>query len=46
MDIKDLEEPLWELEMGLLESDLALSVSEVIVESVKNQLNRYHKTYW
>ena len=38
LDIKDLEEPLWELEMGLLESDLALSVSEAIVESVKNQL--------
>lgn len=35
---KDLEEPLWELEMGLLESDLALSVSEAIVESVKKQL--------
>ncbi|WP_048143095.1 signal recognition particle-docking protein FtsY [Methanosarcina horonobensis] len=38
LDAKDLEEPLWELEMGLLESDLALSVSEAIVESVKNQL--------
>ncbi|MGB9929483.1 MAG: signal recognition particle-docking protein FtsY [Methanosarcina sp.] len=38
LDSKDLEEPLWELEMGLLESDLALSVSEAIVESVKNQL--------
>lgn len=34
----DLEEPLWELEMALLESDIALSVSEAIVESVKNQL--------
>jgi fused signal recognition particle receptor len=38
LDGKDLEEPLWELEMGLLESDLALSVSEAIVESVKKQL--------
>jgi fused signal recognition particle receptor len=38
LDEKDLEEPLWELEMGLLESDLALSVSEAIVESVKKQL--------
>ena len=38
LDNKDLEEPLWELEMALLESDLALSVSEAIVESVKNQL--------
>ncbi|MDW7731730.1 MAG: signal recognition particle-docking protein FtsY [Methanolobus sp.] len=34
----DLEEPLWELEMALLESDIALSVSEAIVESVRNQL--------
>ena len=38
LDEKDLQEPLWELEMGLLESDLALSVSEAIVESVKKQL--------
>lgn len=38
LDSKDLEDPLWELEMGLLESDLALSVSEAIVESVKKQL--------
>lgn len=38
LDAKDLEEPLWELEMGLLESDLAVSVSEAIVESVKKQL--------
>ncbi len=38
LDDKDLEEPLWELEMGLLESDLAVSVSEAIVESVKKQL--------
>ena len=39
LDSKDLEEPLWELEMALLESDLALTVSEAIVESVKNQLS-------
>lgn len=38
LDEKDLEEPLWELEMGLLESDLALSVSEAITKSVKDQL--------
>ncbi len=38
LDSKDLEEPLWELEMALLESDLALTVSEAIVESVKTQL--------
>jgi fused signal recognition particle receptor len=34
----DLEEPLWDLEMALLESDIALSVSEAIVSSVKSQL--------
>ncbi len=34
----DLEEPLWELEMAFLESDIALSVSEAIVGSVKGQL--------
>lgn len=38
LDEKDLEEPLWELEIGLMESDLAVSVSEAIVESVKKQL--------
>jgi len=34
----DLEEPLWDLQMALLESDIALSVSEAITDSVKNQL--------
>lgn len=34
----DLEESLWELEMALLESDIALSVSEAIAGSVKDQL--------
>ncbi|MGP8320739.1 MAG: signal recognition particle-docking protein FtsY [Methanosarcinaceae archaeon] len=34
----DLEGSLWELEMALLESDLAVSVAEAIVESVKNEL--------
>ena len=34
----DLEEPLWDLQMALLESDIALSVSEAIVDSVKRQL--------
>lgn len=38
LDSKDLEEPLWELEMALLENDIALSVSEAISESVKRQL--------
>ena len=43
LDAKDLEEPLWELEMALLESDIALSVSEAIVESVKNELTGTRK---
>ncbi len=34
----DLEEPLWELEMALLENDIALSVSESIAGSVRDQL--------
>lgn len=38
LDENDLEDTLWELEMALLESDIALSVSEKIVESVKNEL--------
>ncbi len=38
LDEGDLEDPLWELEMALLESDLAISVAEAIVESVKNEL--------
>lgn len=38
LDENDLEDTLWELEMALLESDIALSVSEEIVESVKNEL--------
>lgn len=35
---KSLKDPLWELEMVLLESDVALPVTEKIVESVKNEL--------
>ena len=38
LEESDLEEPLWELEMALLESDIALSVSEAIVEAVKKEL--------
>ncbi len=34
----DLEEPLWGLELALLESDVAVSVSEEIVTIVKNDL--------
>lgn len=35
---KSLQEHLWELEMALLESDVALPVAEKIAESVKNEL--------
>jgi fused signal recognition particle receptor len=38
LDDKDLEEPLWDLEMALLESDVALPVAEKIVSSVKEDL--------
>jgi len=34
----DLEEPLWELEIALLESDVALPVAEDIVNTVKGEL--------
>ncbi|MGZ4864872.1 MAG: signal recognition particle-docking protein FtsY [Halobacteriota archaeon] len=35
---KDLEDSLWDLEMALLESDVAVSVTEEIVETVKKEL--------
>ncbi len=38
IDEKSLQAHLWELEMALLESDVALPVAEKIVESVKNEL--------
>lgn len=38
LDEKDLSDPLWTLEMALLESDVALPVAEQIVESVKEEL--------
>lgn len=38
IDERDLEEPLWGLEMALLESDVALPVAEEIVSSVKSSL--------
>jgi fused signal recognition particle receptor len=38
IDEKSLAGHLWELEMALLESDVALPVAEKIVESVKNEL--------
>ena len=38
LDEKDLERPLEELEIALLESDVALSVAEAIIFSVKKEL--------
>lgn len=38
LDDKDLETPLEELEIALLESDVALSVAEEIISSVKKEL--------
>jgi fused signal recognition particle receptor len=38
LEEKDLEEPMWALEMALLESDVALPVAEEIVREVKTDL--------
>ena len=35
---KNVEDTLWELEMGLLEGDVAMEVANEVVESVKNDL--------
>ncbi|USZ66685.1 signal recognition particle-docking protein FtsY [Halorussus salilacus] len=35
---QDLENPLWELEMALLESDVELSVTNEIIESIREDL--------
>ena len=43
LDENDLEDPLMELEIALLESDLALSVTDAIVASVKEQLSGTRK---
>ncbi|MFB6079080.1 MAG: signal recognition particle-docking protein FtsY [Halarchaeum sp.] len=34
----DLEEPLWELEMALLESDVEMSVAEAILDQIREDL--------
>ena len=43
LDEDDLEDPLMELEIALLESDLALTVTDAIVASVKEQLSGTRK---
>jgi len=35
---EDLEEPLWELEMALLESDVEMSVAEEILDTVREKM--------
>jgi len=35
---EDLEDPLWELEMALLESDVEMSVAEEILETVREKM--------
>ncbi len=43
LDEKDLDEPMWALEMALLESDVALPVADEIVRSVKSELVGHKK---
>jgi fused signal recognition particle receptor len=43
LDEKDLTDPLWALEMALLESDVALPVAEEIVGCVKSELVGHKK---
>ena len=38
MDEKDLDEPMWALEMALLESDVAMPVAEEIIKEIKLDL--------
>jgi fused signal recognition particle receptor len=35
---EDLEDPLWELEMALLESDVEMNVAEAILETIREKL--------
>ncbi len=38
LEEKDLDEPMWQLELALMESDVALPVAEEIVKEVKSDL--------
>lgn len=42
---KELEGPLWDLEMALLESDVALPVAESIIDTVKKDLSGHKKKF-
>ncbi|MFB6253418.1 MAG: signal recognition particle-docking protein FtsY [Halobacteriaceae archaeon] len=45
IDEDDLEEPLWELEMALLESDVEMSVAEEILETIKEDLTGEKRSF-
>ena len=38
IEAEDLEDPLWELEMALLESDVEMSVAEEILDGIREEL--------
>jgi fused signal recognition particle receptor len=38
IDPEDLEDPLWELEMALIESDVEMSVAEEILDNIEEEL--------
>ncbi len=42
---KELEGPLWELEIALMESDVALPVAESIIDRIKKGLSGQHKKF-
>ncbi len=44
LDADDLEEPLWELEMALLENDVEMGVAEEILEGIEDELVGQEKT--
>ena len=44
LDEADLEGPLWDLEMALLESDVEMSVAEEILETIEDELTGERKT--
>jgi fused signal recognition particle receptor len=44
LDAEDLEEPLWELELALLENDVEMSVAEEILDGIEAELVGEQKT--
>jgi len=44
LDADDLEGPLWDLEMALLESDVEMGVAEELLESIEDELTGERKT--